>query len=63
MRAKISVGTHYAVNHMVGGLKFLFDFLNSTMVKQYLHFFEEEQFESLSRSTLFRILEVREASQ
>ena len=33
------------------------------MVKQYLHFFEEEQFESLSRSTLFRILEVREASQ
>ena len=35
----------------------------STMVKQYLHFFEEEQFESLSRSTLFRILEVREASQ
>ena len=29
MRAKISVGTHYAVNHMVGGLKFLFDFLNS----------------------------------
>ncbi|CAH3161487.1 unnamed protein product [Pocillopora meandrina] len=35
----------------------------STMVKQYLQFSEEEQFESLSRSTLFRILEVREASQ
>ncbi|PFX17275.1 Transposon TX1 uncharacterized 149 kDa protein [Stylophora pistillata] len=35
----------------------------STMVKQYLQFCEEEQFEPLSRSTLFRILEVREASQ
>ena len=34
----------------------------STMVKQYLQFCEEEQFEPLSRSTLFRILEVREAS-
>ena len=33
------------------------------MVKQYLQFCEEEQFEPLSRSTLFRILEVREASQ
>ena len=33
----------------------------STMVKQYLQFCEEEQFEPLSRSTLFRILEVREA--
>ena len=35
----------------------------STMVKQYLQFCEEEQFEPLSRSTLFRILEVRKASQ
>ena len=34
----------------------------STMVKQYLQFCEEEQFEPLSK-TLFRILEVREASQ
>ena len=33
------------------------------MVKQYLQFCEEEQFEPLSRSTLFRILEVREAYQ
>ena len=35
----------------------------STMVKQYLQFCEEEQFEPLGRSTLFLILEVREASQ
>ena len=35
----------------------------STMVKQYLQFCEEEQFDPLSRATLFRILEVREASQ
>ena len=35
----------------------------STMVRQYLQFCEEEQFEPLSRATLFRILEVREASQ
>ena len=35
----------------------------STMVKQYLQFCEEEQFEPLSRSTLFRILEVSEASR
>ena len=35
----------------------------STMVKQYLQFCEEEQFEPLSRSTLFRILEVREATE
>ena len=33
------------------------------MVKQYLQFCEEEQFEPLSRATLFRVLEVREASQ
>lgn len=35
----------------------------ATMVKQYLQFCEEEQFEPLSRATLFRVLEVREASQ
>ena len=35
----------------------------STMVKQYLQFCEEEQFEPLGRSTLFLILEVRETSQ
>ena len=34
-----------------------------TMVVQYLQFCKEEEFEPLSRSTLFRILEVREASQ
>ena len=33
------------------------------MVKQYLQFCEEEQFDSLSRATLFRILEVRKAFQ
>ena len=35
----------------------------STMVRQYLQLCEEEQFEPLSRATLFRVLEVREASQ
>lgn len=35
----------------------------STMVRQYLQFCKEEQFELLSRATLFRILDVREASQ
>lgn len=35
----------------------------STMVKQYFQFCEEEKFQPLSRATLFRILEVREASQ
>ena len=33
------------------------------MVRQYLQFCEEEKFEPLSRATLFRVLEVREASQ
>ncbi|CAB4021822.1 Transposon Tf2-6 poly, partial [Paramuricea clavata] len=35
----------------------------STMVAQYQHFCAEQSFDPLSRSTLFRILEVREASQ
>ena len=35
----------------------------STMVKQYQIFCEEENFDPLSRSTLFKILEVRGASQ
>jgi len=35
----------------------------ATMVKQYLQFCEEEQFEPLSTATLFRVLGVREASQ
>lgn len=35
----------------------------STMVKQYQSFSEEEGFNPLSRSTLFKILDVREASQ
>ena len=35
----------------------------STMISQYLHFCQEEKCESLSRSTLFKILQVREASQ
>lgn len=35
----------------------------STMVKQYQSFCEEEGFQPLSRSTLYRILDVREASQ
>ena len=33
------------------------------MIRQYLQFCEEEQFEALSHATLFRILKVREASQ
>ena len=33
------------------------------MIKQYLQFCEEEQFEPLSRATLFRVLKVKEASQ
>ena len=35
----------------------------STMVAQYLEFCNEGEFEPLSRATLFRILEIREASQ
>jgi hypothetical protein len=35
----------------------------STIVAQYLQFWKNEDFEPLSRSTLFRILEVRQASQ
>ena len=35
----------------------------STMIEQYLKHCSEDQFEPLSRSTLFRILQVREASQ
>lgn len=35
----------------------------STMVAQYLQHCEEDEFSPLSRSTLFKILEVREASQ
>ena len=35
----------------------------STMVKQYLQFCKEENVTSISRATLFRILQVREASQ
>ena len=35
----------------------------STMVAQYLQFCQKEEFEPLGRTTLFRILEVREASQ
>ena len=35
----------------------------STMVAQYLQLCQEEDFDALSRATLFRILEVREASQ
>ena len=35
----------------------------STVISQYLMFCEEEQVMPLSRATLFRILEVREASQ
>ena len=35
----------------------------STMVSQYFQFCKQEQYQPLSRSTLFRILEVREASQ
>ena len=35
----------------------------STMISQYLSLCEEEEVDSLSRSTLFRVLEVRKASQ
>ena len=35
----------------------------STMISQYVQFCSEESFEPLSRATLYRILEVREASQ
>ena len=35
----------------------------STMISQYMQFCQEEKCEALSRSTLFGILEVREASQ
>ena len=35
----------------------------STMISQYLHFCEEQGVKPLSRATLFRILNVREASQ
>ena len=35
----------------------------STMIKQYLQFCKEEQFEALSNASLFRILSIREASQ
>ena len=35
----------------------------ATMIRQYLKFCEEEQYEPLSRASLFRVLEVREASQ
>ena len=35
----------------------------STMISQYMQFCQKEKCEPLSRSTLFRILEVREASQ
>jgi len=35
----------------------------STIISQYIQFCEEEKCEPLSRSTLFKILEVREASQ
>ena len=33
------------------------------MVKQYLQFCKEEQFEALRNATLFRVLSIREASQ
>ena len=35
----------------------------STVIQQYLEYWNEESFEPLSRSTLFKILEVRKASQ
>ena len=35
----------------------------STMISQYIQFCQEEKFEPLSRTTLFKILEVRRASQ
>ena len=35
----------------------------STMISQYVQFCQEEKFERLSRTTLFKILEVRQALQ
>ena len=35
----------------------------SAMISQYIQFCQEEKFEPLSRTTLFKILEVRQASQ
>jgi hypothetical protein len=35
----------------------------STMISQYMQYCEEDLYQPVSRSTLFRILEVREASQ
>ena len=35
----------------------------STMIAQYLELCQEKSFEDLSQATLYRILEVREASQ
>ena len=35
----------------------------STMIAQYLQLCQEEDFDPLSRATLYRIFEVREASQ
>ena len=35
----------------------------STVISQYIQFFQEEKFKPLSRTTLFKILEVRQASQ
>ena len=35
----------------------------STVISQYIQFFKEEKFKPLSRTTLFKILEVRQASQ
>ena len=35
----------------------------ATMIRQYLKFCEEEQYKPLSRASLFRVLEVREASR
>ena len=34
----------------------------STMISQYMHYCKDENFETLSRATLYQILEVREAS-
>ena len=44
-------------------LNFIRKVTRSTMVRQYLQFCEEEQFEALSHAILFRILKVREVSQ
>ena len=35
----------------------------SAVISQYIQFFKEEKFKPLSRTTLFKILEVRQASQ